>query len=168
MVASDQSAIAESGMAKSETIDCTDGRTCLLEAVDGLSADAFDIPNVVGSWSVRQCLAHMVGWDAWMVNAFDRSAAGLPLGPLPTEREINDAAPGDWVGRPIGDLLAMLRTMRESMAHRVSQLTDEERDQKLLSMDGMDISVNELVDALIEHDLEHAGQIRSWRKMQGV
>ena len=153
---------------KSETIDCTDGRSCLLEAVEGLSEKAFDIPNVVGGWSVRHCLAHLVGWDAWTVNAFDRSAAGLPLGPLPTEREINDAAPGDWAGRPIGELLATLRMMRDNMADRVSQLTDEERDQKSLSMDGTQISVNELVDALIEHDMEHAGQIRTWRKTQGV
>ncbi len=163
MVVSEQSATA-----RSETIDCTDGRTCLLEAVEGLADEAFDIPNVVGAWSVRECLAHLVGWDAWMINVFDRSAADLPLGPLPPEREINDAAPGDWVGRPIGDLLAMLRNIRDTIADRVSQLTDEERDEQSLALEGMDTSVNELVDALIEHDMEHAGQIRTWRKTQGV
>ncbi len=154
--------------AKSDTTDCTDGRTCLLEAVDGLEAEAFDIPNVVGNWSVRDCLAHLVGWDAWVVNALDRTAAGMPLGPFPTEREINDAAPGDWSNRPIADLLRMLRSIRDTMAERVSQLTDDERDEKSMQVDGMSISVNELVDGLIEHDMEHAGQIRSWRKTQGV
>ncbi len=154
--------------AKSETIDCTDGRSCLLEAVNGLAAEAFDIPNVVGDWSVRDCLAHLVGWDAWVVNALERSADGMPLGPFPSEREINDAAPGDWTERPIDDLLAMLRTIRDSMAERVSQLTDEERDEQSLQIDGTSISVNELIDGLIEHDMEHAGQIRSWRKTHGV
>ena len=154
--------------AKSDTTDCTDGRSCLLEAVDGLTAEAFDIPRVVGQWSVRDCLAHLVGWDAWAINALERAAAGMPIGPLPTEREINDAAPGDWAGRPIDDLLDMLRTIRDTMADRVSRLTDEERDEKSLSIDEERISVNELVDGLIEHDMEHAGQIRTWRKMQGV
>lgn len=163
MVATDESA-----QVKSDTIDCTDGRSCLLEAVEGLKAEAFDIPNVVGSWSVRDCLAHLVGWDAWAVNALDRSVAGMPVGPFPTEREINDAAPGDWTGRPIRDLLDMLLTMRDTMADRVSQLTDEERDEKSMSIDEAEISVNELVDGLIEHDMEHAGQIRTWRKTQGV
>ena len=166
MVATDSSMGSVS--VKSETADCTDGRTCLLEAVQGLSAEAFDIPHVVGVWSVRDCLAHLVGWDAWFVNAFDRCAVGMPLGPLPTEREINDAAPGDWVGRPIDDLLAMLRSIRDSMTERVSQLTDEERDEKSLEIDGLQISVNELVDGLIEHEMEHAAQIRTWRKTQGL
>ncbi len=153
---------------KSDTTDCTDGRSCLLEAVEGLQAEAFDIPNVVGSWSVRDCLSHLVGWDAWAVNALERSAAGMPLGPFPTEREINDAAPGDWIDRPIDDLLRMLREIRDTTADHVSQLTDEERDVKSLAVEDAQISVNELVDALIEHDMEHAGQIRTWRKTQGV
>ncbi len=154
--------------AKSDTFDCTDGRSGLLEAVDGLAAEAFNIPNVIGGWSVRDCLAHLVGWDAWVMNALDRAADGMPLGPFPSEREINDAAPGDWVDRPIDDLLTMLRTIRDTMAERVSQLTDEERDEKSLQIEGASISVNELIDGLIGHDMEHAGQIRSWRKTQGV
>ena len=153
---------------KSDTTDCTDGRTCLLESVDGLSAEAFDIPNVIGLWSVRDCLAHLVGWDAWAVNAIERAAAGMPVGPFPTEREINDAAPGDWTGRPVDDLLDMLRTIRDTMADHVSRLTDEERDEQTMTIDDTRISVNELVDGLIEHDMEHAGQIRTWRKTQGV
>ncbi|MXX80586.1 MAG: DinB family protein [Chloroflexi bacterium] len=153
---------------KSDTTDCTDGRTCLLEAVDGLSTEAFDIANVIGDWSVRDCLAHLVGWDAWVVNALDRSAAGMALGPFPSEREINDAAPGDWAKRPIPELLGMLRSIRDTMAERVSQMTDEERDQKSMQVEDIELSVNEMLDGLIEHDLEHAGQIRSWRKIQGV
>ena len=41
-------------------------------------------------------------------------------------------------------------------------------NEKSLSIDETEISVNELVDGLIEHDMEHAGQIRTWRKTQGV
>jgi len=154
--------------AKSDITDCTDGRSCLLEAVDGLPGDSFDIPNVIGTWSVRDCLAHLVGWDAWAVNALERSAAGMPLGPFPTEREINDAAPNDWSGRPIDELLTMLRNIRDTLSDRVSQLTDDERDEKSMAVEDVQLSVNELVDGLIEHDMEHAGQIRTWRKTQGV
>lgn len=154
--------------AKSDTTDCTDGRSCLLEAVDGLPPESFDIPDVIGDWSVRDCLAHLVGWDAWAVNALERSAAGMPLGPFPTEREINDAAPNDWSGRPIDELLSMLRNIRDTLSDRVSQLTDDERDEKSMAVEDVTLSVNELVDGLIEHDMEHAGQIRTWRKTQGV
>lgn len=149
---------------KSDTTDCTDGRSCLLEAVDGLTAAEFDIPNVVGEWSVRQCLAHLVGWDAWVLNAFDRCAAGLPLGPLPTEREINDAAPGDWADRPVTHLLRTLHSTRDELAERAGRMTDEERERPWIQMGEHEIAVNDLLDSLIDHDLEHAAQIRTWRK----
>lgn len=149
---------------QSDTTDCTDGRSCLLEAVAGLTAEEFDLPNVVGGWSVRNCLAHLVGWDAWVLNAFDRAAAGLPLGPLPAEREINDAAPGDWAGRPIEDLLRTLQSTREELAERASRMTDDDRKTPWLQLGDHEISVNDLIDGLIDHDLEHAAQIRTWRK----
>ena len=153
---------------KSDTTDCTEGRFSLLDAVDGLSRESFEIPNVVGSWSVRDCLAHLVGWDAWFANAIERSADGIPIGPLPTEREINEAAPGDWVDRPIDDLLRMLVNIRARVAYQVSQFTDEERDQPSFEIEGEPYSLNQLIDGLIGHDMEHAGHIRTWRKTQGV
>ncbi len=153
--------------AKSDTIDCTDGRTGLLEAVDRLPDSAFDKSHVIGNWSIRDCLAHIVGWDAWTSNALERSSVGMPLAPLPSEREINEACPADWADRPIPDLISTLRNMRDDMAARISQLTDEERDQPTLLFGDKHISVNQLVDALITHDSEHASQIRSWRKTHG-
>ncbi len=149
---------------KSDTTDCTDGRSCLLEAVEGLTAAEFDLPNVVGNWSVRDCLAHLVGWDAWVLNAFDRYAAGLPLGPLPTEREINEAAPGDWVNRPMEELLGRLAETRDELASRAGRLTDGERERPCMQIGEHELSVNALIDALVDHDLEHAAQIRTWRK----
>ncbi len=149
---------------KSDTTDCTDGRSCLLEAVAGLTAAEFEIPNVIGNWSVRDCLAHLVGWDAWMLNAFDRCRVGMPLGPLPTEREINEAAPRDWVNRPVEKLLRRLQETRAELAARAGSLTDEERQAPTIRMGEHELSVNDLIDALVDHDLEHAAQIRTWRK----
>ena len=153
---------------KSETIDCTDSRSGVLEAVAGLPDEAFDRPEVIGEWSVRDCLAHLVGWDAWAVNALERSLIGMPTGPLPTEREINDAAPRDWADRPISELLVMVREIRESAAAQISQLTDAERAEPSLQVGEKSVSVNHIVDALVQHDNEHASQIRSWRKTQGL
>ena len=153
---------------KSEVIDCTDGRSCLLEAVHGLPPDAFDLPNVIGDWSVRDCLAHLVGWDAWVANLLERTAVGMPVGPLPTEREINDAAPADWIDRPIGELLTTLRTIRDGMAEQLCRLTDAEREEQSLQVEDTNLSINALIDALIEHEMEHAGQIRSWRRTSGL
>ena len=153
---------------KSDVVDCTDGRRCLLDAVQGLPQSAFDLPDVIGEWSVRDCLAHLVGWDAWVANSLERAAVGMPIGPLPSEREINDAAPTDWAHRPINDLLTTLHDVRDRMAAHICQLTDAERDEINIHIGEHNTSVNGLIDALVEHEMEHAGQIRSWRKMQGV
>ena len=153
---------------KSDTIDCTDGRSSLLEAVHGLPPESFDLPNVVGDWSVRDCLSHLVGWDCWALRALERSFDGFPVGPFPSEREINDASPGDWRGKPITDLLSMLRRVRDEMAEQLAQLTDDERNAPRLLIDDVTLSANALVDSLVEHDMEHAAQIRSWRKTHGV
>ena len=153
---------------KSDVIDCTDGRSCLLDAVRGLPRESLDLPNVIGEWSVRDCLSHLVGWDSWALNALERAADGFPIGPFPTEREINDSAPGDWRERPIEDLLAMLRDVRDQIAEHICQLTDDERNAPSMRVEDDLISVNGLVDALVEHDMEHAAQIRSWRKTQVV
>ena len=152
---------------KSETTDCTDGRSCLLEALHGLPEQAYDRPQVIGEWSIRQCLAHLVGWDAWALNLLERAADGLPPAPMPSEREINDNAPKAWQERPISDLLKMLRDVRDQLAAHASQLTDAERDEAAIEIEaGTHISVNDILDSLIEHDLEHTAQIRVWRKTQ--
>ena len=153
---------------KSETIDCTDGRTCLLESVAGLPDNAFDIPNVIGKWRVRDCLAHLVGWDAWALGVLGRAEAGTSNGPLPSEREINDGAAADWSQRPIADLLECLHDIRVQVVELISQMSDEERDAERLEFDGAMLSWNDLIDGMIEHEMEHAGQIRTWRKTQGV
>ena len=154
--------------AKSDTTDCTDGRSCLLEAVQGLSAEHFDVPNVIGAWSVRDCLAHLVGWDAWASNAFELAAAGISLSTFPSEREINESAPSCWTERPIEELIDTLRDVRHSIVKCVSLQTEEERESPSIEIDGHVMTVNELLDGLIEHELEHASQIRTWRKTQGL
>ena len=152
----------------SGTVDCENGRACLIASVEGLAEVHWDTPNVVGVWSVRACLSHLAVWDAWVLEAFDRWRNGGPVGELPSERDINEAAPTRWRRRPSAELVRTLIEVREELAERLQALTDEEREQPNIPVGEQMISVNDFVDALIEHDLEHTAQIRAWRKITGV
>lgn len=152
----------------SDTVDCESGRACLIEAVEGLAEEHWDTPDVVGVWSVRDCLAHLAVWDAWILAAYDRWAAGEPVGELPAEREINERAPSEWGGRASVELVSTLERGREEIVERLGSLTDRQRDARTIPVGENLISVNDLIDALIEHDLEHTAQIRAWRKITGV
>lgn len=47
-------------------------------------------------------------------------------------------------------------------------MTDEERIETIFKFAERMISANDFVDGFIEHGLEHAAQIRAWRKTQGL
>ena len=44
-------------------------RAELLAAISGLDEAALDRKGVVGDWSIKNVLAHMAAWEAWVVEA---------------------------------------------------------------------------------------------------
>ncbi len=52
-------ALAELGRTRAE----------LLAAISGLDEAALDRKGVVGDWSIKNVLAHMAAWEAWVVEA---------------------------------------------------------------------------------------------------
>src|SRR3954451_6170332 len=52
-------ALAELGRTRAE----------LLAAIGGLDEAALDRKSVVGDWSVKNVLAHIAAWEAWVVQA---------------------------------------------------------------------------------------------------
>lgn len=150
--------------ARSDTIDLEESRRCLIEAAADLPDHAYDAPNVVGVWSIRDCLAHLVAWDAWVLNALTRYDRGEPIGEFPKEHEMNTAAPDSWAGRRVADLLSALTKSNEELVHRLRAQTDDEREQPCYDIGSDCLSANDVVDALIEHDVMHTADIRAWRK----
>lgn len=148
---------------RSETTDLDDARRRLLESVEGLPDSAFDQPDVIGVWSIRACFAHMIAWDRWVVHAMERWQAGEPIASLPAEHAVNDYAPKAWEHFQISELLRSLGQAREVLRGRIRSLSDAERARRDCAIGDEMWSVNDATDAMIEHDLEHAADIRAWR-----
>jgi uncharacterized protein (TIGR03083 family) len=50
-------------------------RAALIDAIAGLDEDALDRKGIVGEWSVKNVLAHIAAWEAWVVQALPHRIA---------------------------------------------------------------------------------------------
>ena len=61
-------------------------RAALLDVIAGLDEAALDRKGVVGEWSIKNVLAHIAAWEAWVIQA-------LPV------RLATGKTPGDFLAR---------------------------------------------------------------------
>lgn len=148
---------------RSETPDLDDARQGLLDAVEGLPDAAFDQAGVIGVWSIRACFAHLIAWDRWILHAMDRWDAGEKIVEIPSEHAVNDYAPREWEHFQISELLRSLEQARAELRARVRRFSDAERARQQYEVVGEMWCLNDVTDAMIEHDAEHAAEIRAWR-----
>ena len=70
-------ALAELGRTRAE----------LLAAISGLDEAALDRKGVIGEWSIKNVLAHIAAWEAWVVEALPaRMATGATPAGFPAAR----------------------------------------------------------------------------------
>ena len=112
----------------------------------------------LGSWGVREILAHITGWHREVIPGLERLGRG---GEGPPEYDDFDgwnarfvAAFGGWAS---ADILRELEASHREMVSTVSRLPDE------YLVEGK--AVSGLVDGVAgAHYREHAEQIREWRR----
>jgi hypothetical protein len=113
----------------------------------------------LGTWGVRQIVAHIVGWHREMMPALARLARGEP----PYAEGIYDDF-DRWNARFVderkdvasADLLREMDRSHRDFVHAVEQLSDE-----ALAAGG---AARGLVDGVgVAHYREHAAQIADWR-----
>ena len=153
--------------AMSNTADLEDAGEELIRSFSGLAEADLDQPGVVGEWSIRDCLAHILAWHFWGGS----TVAALVRGespPAPTEESMNQDAANKYRSLSGPDIQRELRRAHQTLVDQVAAMTDEERIETVFKFAERMISANDFVDGFIEHDLEHAAQIRAWRKAQGL
>ena len=152
--------------ALSSTADLADAREKLVQSFATLDDTLLDVPGVVGAWSVRQALAHLLGWDAWGVTVI----AALERGEDVAEPD-DDAMTREWLEHTRAltglELQRLLRTSRAEMIALLSTMSDSERSQARYDLCGHPMSPDDFIDGFIDHDAEHASEIRAWRKARG-
>ena len=134
------------------------------KAIDGLDADA--LQRVwFGEWSVKDIVAHVLGWQREMAGALRRMARGEKPTPEGVDYSDSDA----WNAR---FSLAMKQQLPSTVLAEWGQVHQVYRAAAAAVADdrfGEGKTVNRLIETSgYGHYREHGAQIREWRKTQGL
>ncbi len=136
----------------------------LMEAVQGLS-DEQTARRWCGSWSVRDILAHIIGWHHEMDDALERIARGEK--PVPEGVDYSDVDAFNarfvqtWQGTSPAALLAELKASKDLLV-AAARLVPEERFEEGRAAYRIFRSVG------ADHYREHAPEIKAWRQREGI
>ena len=137
-----------------------------LDTIDGLSDER--MTNVwYGEWSVRDILAHIVGWHRLEVAMLELMASGERPWPEGSGHPYNE---GDaWNARFVekwhtASPATILEELKASKGAYVAaaRLLPEERFREGRTAHRL------LQEGCIDHYRDHAAQIRDWRKREGI
>jgi hypothetical protein len=156
-------------MKKDELLEALeDERQELMEMLEDLPDEAMLEAGVMGDWSIKDILAHLVSWEGQTVTLLFQAQRGMDK---PTTahfaKETVDALNQRWheesQSRPLEAVWQDWLGVRKQMIRRVSDITEQELNdpQRYPWQKGVPLYEWILNDS-IEHEEEHADQIREW------
>ncbi len=141
------------------------GRSQLLQSVEGLSQrEATEIPIYEG-WTVKDVLAHLIGWDQWVL-------CTLPLMVQNRANEIpgvdedayNRKSVQAGQDKTVAELLLEIRSTQQQISELISNLDHVEIDMRR-ERHGRVITIRSyVIEVMVEHERQHALEIEQWRK----
>jgi len=141
-------------------------RAELLDAIQGVDQAALDRKGVIGAWSIKNVLAHIAAWEAWVVQTLPARLASGTTPPDLAQRLVDeDASNAEEVAEreeltPDEQLMELERNRAELLAF-VRGL-DEATLTRLNPWDTWAHTVPDyLLDALRNHEAEHAETLRA-------
>ena len=140
-------------------------RASLLHVLLGASAEEIESARVLGDWSPRDVLAHLIGRERYVYDAIRHLRARQPAPPnpeVPDENSFNAKVVAVWRTKPLKELVEAL-----TIAHRQLRVAVAGCSQPQLDLEQLVGSAHESVAGLamsiVEHDAEHAEHIKAWR-----
>jgi hypothetical protein len=158
-------------MTKDEILDALeDNREKLLEALDDLEEQEYVEPCVIGGWSVKDILAHLVRWEAELVKLLWSISQGLNPPTLISsaqENEVNARWKKEDEQRPLELILNDLRSVRKQTSRRVAALSEAELNnpQRYPYLHGIPLC-EWIAGESFRHEAEHTAQILQWKAMR--
>lgn len=141
----------------------------LRQAVDGLKPDQLE-RVWFDRWSVKDILAHVLGWEREMIVALQRIARGE----RPTPEGVDYSNADEWNAKFALAFTQQLPTTvvaewQQTHMNYVRAAQAVPGDRYGVSDDGKPKTANRLVETSgTGHYKEHAAQIRDWRQREGL
>lgn len=136
----------------------------LLQAIEGLDSEQLTRPWLAG-WSVKDILAHVLGWERIETLFLSRMAAGERPNPdgIDYINEVdswNSSFAGGMVAISPQTVIAILRQAHMNHVMAARSLPDERLSEGK--------TARRLIDDDVRHYEEHAQQIRNWREREAL
>lgn len=140
-------------------------RSELLKSIEGLSHRELTKTPLYDDWTIKDVLAHVVGWDQRVVRT-------LPLMLQNRADEIpgveveqhNRKSVEAWRDRSLAEVLAEIKSTHQQIIDILSSIDHVEIDMRR-ERNGQVITIRSyVIDIMIEHERRHAAEIREWRK----
>ena len=118
--------------------------------------------QIYPGWTIKEVLAHMAGWDDAMILALKAYIAG-DTPPTPADRGI-DAYNAQTVGErsrlEYDQIVREWEWVREQLIPILYQIGEENLGAIIVSPWGPTMTIERMINAMINHDEEHAEVIR--------
>jgi hypothetical protein len=159
-------------MKKAELLDWLQGEYQKWEAfIAQVSPAGMDQHGVNGDWSMKDVVAHLTGWNRWLVARLQAAGSREPEPPPPwpadlqTDDEINAWIYESYRGRSAGDILKETQRVHQQLVGVVESLPEDVRIERiepayhLVWVGDKRFPVSEFFDHF--HD-DHEPDIRAW------
>jgi hypothetical protein len=134
------------------------------QAVEGLNEEQLTAPWL-GTWSIREIVAHMAGWHREMIPALERLARGeRPLPPGVSYDNVdawNARFAAAAHGKRVADLLLEFDASHQDFITAAAAVPEARYEPGKTTYRIVDLNS-------AHHYQEHGGQIREWRSGRGI
>lgn len=143
-------------------------RRCILEAAQALSPDRLDMV-FLGTWSVKDLLAHLVGWDYTNLQAVKEILAGQVPGFFQYYDQdwesYNRSLVAQYRIEPFSALLAEAAGSHQQLVAFLEALPAKDLvDGRVKREKGRTVTIRNLLRAEASDEREHAGQVSAFQK----
>jgi uncharacterized damage-inducible protein DinB len=141
------------------------GRSGLSEAIKGLSLRELSQLPVCDDWTVKDILAHIVGWDHRVIKILPLIVQDqADLIPGVEVEEFNRQSVAQWHSRSFAELLLEFQTAHQQIIDFIAQLDYPQIDMRH-ERNGRIITIRSyVIQIMVEHELRHATEIEQWCK----
>lgn len=144
-----------------------ESREELLDILDALEDEDLLVPGVVGDWSIKDLLAHITMWEAQLITLLWQAKRGQKPTAIyfsgMTDDEINARWHREGRDRPLNLVLADFHGARNQTIRRVEEFSEKDlNDPQRFSWSGGSPLWKWIYGSSVEHDREHAEQIKAW------
>jgi hypothetical protein len=141
-------------------------RAELQQLLDDLSETHMLAPGALGTWSVRDVLAHLTAWEVDMLTNLGRVKRGAKPGTTrwtqATIQKQNETWHAEMRDRPLNSVLADFDGARKQTLRVLEGLSDQEAAKPVDWLQGRSLA-EYVAELTLNHEREHLEHLRQWR-----